>query len=344
MFVGVGMLSAVAVGCGLAGWWALMSVVIASLLAAVAACFVHRAQSTVELISTDSIVNSAWMLPIKRLFIAADILVNVVVVSLSAQIFGRYVVPGHDELAAMALIGLLTIAVSAGLRFSSAIRLGIMGLLIAGALIFVTVGLAVSPANTVHPTSEAGLGGIMGSIAVFFPFFLLGYLAMSRSESSGKAVRILRILVGTVLAVGVVAVSLYQRDAVGLGLSATPLRDVLAAADASVLEPWLVVVVVVATFTAAIFAFRQAITRLKVLSTKENAKSSRVQPVLFLGILAAAFVFLTSHFLAPHMGSLALLWLAAGLAILESLAGAALVLATALASQDENQGEQNPGD
>jgi hypothetical protein len=166
---------------------------------------------------------------------------------LFAVAFAAYLVPGRPELAAATFLLVITVIDAVGGRVPGELRGWILGVLLVGAGILVVLCLAITPVRA--PGGPApGISGVLLAVAVMVPLL---------RETKP------RWLPGSVVvALAVGGAALYQLGPVRLGLSVTSLRDVLGAADARALGPWLAAVVALATVTAALTTLREAKTGL----------------------------------------------------------------------------------
>jgi hypothetical protein len=230
----------------------------------------------------------------------------------------------------MVVVIFLTLAVSLGLRIPWGVRFWVNALLLVASSVFITTGLAVSPVSDVPSSGEVGLGEIALSTAVFFPFFFASSLLSharptetqptetqpaKRFPAQSAFARVGIVAMRTLLGVGVLGVALYQRGSMSLGLSSTPLRDVLAAADATALEPWLIAAVVLATLPVGAVALSQAARELR---EQLPPPRSRGNPVFLLGVAAIVLVLAASRLdSSALLRPSTLLWLSAAMAVSE---------------------------
>ena len=268
MRLGAGILIVLAVGAAAAGPWLLAAIVVSGLLAAGAL--------------------SAG--PAPGWVTASAGLARVCVF---AWAFGAYVVPGAPGLAAAVLILVVTAAALAGVPVPDVVRRWISGVLVLAAAVLVALCLAIRPVTVFAPVGAPSAGGLLLAVVVMFPLLV-------RARRPGA---IWWIAGSAVVALAVAAVALYQLGPVRLGLSATSLRDLLAAADAVQLGPLLTVVAALATISAALTGFTDAVAGLPRGHT------------MLGGVVAAA--------LAASVGPVILLVLAALLAFAEVFAGVA---------------------
>lgn len=268
MLLGAGILGALAVAAAGAGWWLLGGMALAALLAEGARRSVGE--------------------PRGRTALALRAASRLALVVLFATVFVAYATPTYPVAAALGFVGLVVIALATGVRVSAPARKWLTGALLVAAMAFVALSVAIAPASPPAVTAPEPAGFLL-SAAVLFPLF--------------AGLRGSRLALGAAVVAVVAAAALYQLGPVRLGLSPTSLRDVLAAADATALQPVLVAVVVLATVPAALIAFDDAVEAAPV--------RSRTRGLLVLGLLAAL--------LGASLSMLGGLLLAAAAALVEVL-------------------------
>lgn len=270
MLLGAGILGALAVAAAAAGWWLLAGLPLAALLAEGASRSVGE--------------------PRTRTALALRTSSRLALVVLYATVFVAYAAPAHRVPAAVGFVGLVGIALATGVRVSGSWRRWLTLALLVAAAAFVALCVAIAP--SAEPT-VGGLRpeGLLLSAAVLFPLF--------------AGLRGVRLALGAAVVAVVAGAALYQLGPVRLGLSPTSLRDVLAAADATALQPVLVAVVVLATVPAALVALDDAVESVPL--------RSRTRGLLVLGAVAAL--------LAVSLSILGAVLLAAALALVEVVVG-----------------------
>jgi hypothetical protein len=169
---------------------------------------------------------------------------SVAVVSVCAAVFGVYAVPGLGWVGPAVFVLLVTAARMGGVTIHPVLLRWGAGLLLVAALAFVALCFAVEPASGYMPGNGAGPFSVLFAAAVAFPVF----------AGAGGVLRSWRLWPAAGAGLAVAVAALYQVGPVRLGLSPTSLRDVLAAADAQLLQPALAVAVAVATVAAAMAA------------------------------------------------------------------------------------------
>jgi APA family basic amino acid/polyamine antiporter len=217
--LGAGMLVGIAPAASAAGVWMLAGLALAALLAVACGPSTSEPMSPVGLLG-----RSAG---------AAAI----------AGAFGRYLVPEYPTRAAAVLILAATVLTYAGLvPPRMLIRAGVV-VVLAVLVVFVAACFAIGPPpNAPGRNDPAGL-----PVATFFLVF--GFLGTERKLRTRRH-RMIAIGVTLVVYLVVAGAALYQLGSDRLGLSPVPLRDALAAADASGIGPMLTVGAVLATVLA----------------------------------------------------------------------------------------------
>jgi hypothetical protein len=235
MWLGAGLLVALAAGAATAGWWLLAGVVLAGLLAWLQAR--HTASSVPP--------GAQWLLD------GARSAARLAGVPLFAAAFAVYLVPRYSALVAACVVLVVTAVDAAGFTLPRPARGWLLGLLLAAAAGLVAACLAIPPAPTVGGTP--GFTGAFAAGAVFFP------LLARRREGGNEALAKIWWLAGSVaVTLAVCAGALYQIGGVRLGLSRVPVRDLVAAVDGQVIESLLTCAVVIATLPAALDALARA--------------------------------------------------------------------------------------
>ncbi|WP_052371786.1 hypothetical protein [Amycolatopsis taiwanensis] len=240
MWLGAGLLVALAAGAAVAGWWLLAGIALAGLLAGLQVA----GSATVH-------PRAEWLLD------GARTAARLAGVPLFAAAFAGYLVPRYSALTALGVVLLVTAVDAAGFTLPRPARGWLLGVLLAAAAGLVAVCLAIPPAPAVGGTPP--FSGAFAAAAVFFPLLTGG------RGRGGQGRKKAWWLAGSVaVALAVCAAALYQMGGVRLGLSRVPLRDLLAAGDAQALLPLLAGVVVIATVPAALGALAQARARFSV--------------------------------------------------------------------------------
>ena len=160
-----------------------------------------------------------------------------------AGAFGRYLVPEHPKPAAGVLVVVVTVLTYAGWAPPRLlIRAGVVVVLAVLAVFVATCFAIEPPPNAPGGSDPSGL-----PVATFILVF--GFLGTERKLRT-RGHRITAIGVALVIYLVVAGAAMYQLGANRLGLSPVPLRDALAAADASGIAPVLTVGAVLATVLA----------------------------------------------------------------------------------------------
>ncbi|AXB44148.1 hypothetical protein [Amycolatopsis albispora] len=226
VLVGAGSLVVLAAGAAAAGWWLLGGIALAGALAWLASGLPHAGGRLA------AGTRAAGWLGLLPLFGSA---------------FAAYVVPGAPSWVAGVVVAVLVLAQALGLRPSPFTARWITGLLVVAGLALIALCLAISPVDQAQPAAPEGPAGVLLAAVMVVPL-----LRRSGSESRWWPA----IPVAALLALA--AAALYQLGPFRLGLSATSLRDLLAAADAPALATMLAAVAAVATVSAGLGALASA--------------------------------------------------------------------------------------
>lgn len=295
MWLGAGLLVALAAGAATAGWWLLVGVVLAGVLAWL------RARPSMSSVRP----GAEWLLD------GARGAARLACVPLFAAAFAVYLVPRYSALTALGVVLLVTAVDGVGFNLPRLARGWLLGVLLAAAAGLVAVCLAISPAPPVGETPP--FTGAFAGGAVFFP--LLAWRNGHKGDKGdggggggGGTAKTWWLTGSVAVALAVCAAALYQIGGVRLGLSRVPFRDLLAAGDGQVLEPLLTGVVVIATLPAALSALAQA----------REGFSWRPVASMVCGAVAAV--------LASLLGPVDALLLAAALALTEAVVASLLTL------------------
>jgi basic amino acid/polyamine antiporter, APA family len=204
------------------------------------------------------------------------ILGRIAAATAAATAFGRYVVPGRPEVGAVVLVVVVTAVVllSPPLpgvvdRVAAVVVLGVLAVVAIACFTIAPVELAVLP-----PADAAGADEPVGSL----PAAVLLFLCFAGSPSAVRRERLAVLGVVFVVSLAVAGAVLWQLGGERLALSSAPLRDALAAADASGVEGLLAVGVTV----AAVFALRGVLNDIR-----DVAPARRPQVVAFAAGAAA---------------------------------------------------------
>jgi len=171
-----------------------------------------------------------------------------------AGTFGLYVLPQHPLPAAIGVIVVTAALTLAGVRPSGTVVGILVALVLAVLVVFVAACLAIAPAGQVvaAPAGSPGtdrLAGLPAATALMF----FGFLGFERA--GGRTTRVVAIGVALAVYLAVGYAALRQLGGPRLASSPTPLRDALAAADASGIDAVLTVGAAVATVLALLGVF-----------------------------------------------------------------------------------------
>lgn len=217
--VGAGLLVGLAPAADLAGSWLLAGLVLAALIAL--ACGLSTSDKATPLLVLGRSAGAAAI----------------------AAAFGRYLVPEHPAVGAVAVLAVTTALAAAGITPSrTLVRAGAV-LVIAVLVVFVAACFAIAP-----PANASGSdnpGGLPAATALL----VFGFLGTDRKLRTGRH-RIITIGAALLVYLAVAAAALRQLGSARLALSAVPLRDALIAADASGIDRVLTVGAALATVLA----------------------------------------------------------------------------------------------
>jgi APA family basic amino acid/polyamine antiporter len=228
---GAGLFLGLVPSAALAGWWLVPGMVLAAALAVL-----------FELSIKDSSADGIAPL--------VGILGRIAAAAAVAATFGRYVLPGRPEVGAVMLVivvagVVLLVPPLPGVvdRVAAVVVVGVLAVVAVACFTIAPVELAVAP-----PADAAGADEPVGLL----PAAVLLYLCFTGSPSMVRRERVVVTVVVGVVSVAVAAGVLWQLGGERLALSTAPLRDALAAADASGIDGLLAVGVTV----ACVFALR----------------------------------------------------------------------------------------
>jgi hypothetical protein len=267
--LGAGVLIALAVGAEAAGPWVLAGIALAGMLALGSLWTVQSGHS-----AGNATGNATGSVAGRAVGAAADL--GRVVVFASA--FGAYLLPGKPGLAAPALVAGVVAADLVRVRLPDELCRWITITLVLTAAVLVGLCVAISPVRLAGANGAPSVTGVLLATAIMLPL-----LVPDRRE---RGVR--RVCGSTAVALAVAGAALYQLGPKRLGLSPTPLLDVLAAADASAVAPLLIVVVLLATVTAALTTFTEATTRLADAAARERRSTTVACGVVTAAMAALA--------------------------------------------------------
>ncbi|SNR46040.1 hypothetical protein SAMN06265360_106182 [Haloechinothrix alba] len=285
MLLGAGLLVGIAAGAAAGGWWMPGGLVLAGLAAA----------------ATERTRRPAW--PELRATAAA------VYATMLSLTFATYLVPGHAAGTAVVLVAVTAAAVGLGWTPDRHFRRLVTALLLAAAVAFVAVCLAIRPVGTgtagVPAPTVLGVGGdVIASGVVLFALFagldrgLDGGLDREFDRGQRRGLVVLRPAGAIGVAVAVAGAALYQLGPARLGLSPAPVRDVLVAADAGALVGVAHAVVALATVTGMVVvlaAARDDLGRTAPAARHTNSMSPRARGMVLTAppaLLAAALAVL----------------------------------------------------
>lgn len=261
---GAGLFLALSPASALAGWWLVPGMVLA---AAVAVLF--------ALSTPDS--SSRWPAPL------LGILGRIAAAAAAATAFGRYVMPGRPEVGAVMLVVVVTAVVLLAPPLPGMVE-RVAAVVVVGVLVLVAVAcFTIAPVEVVvaPPADAAGADRAAG----LFPAAGLLFLCFIGSPSTVRRERIAVVGIVLVVSLTVAVATLWQLGGERLALSTAPLRDALAAADASGVDGLLVVGVTV----GCVFALRGVLGDIRdVAPVRRNHAVAFAAAVAALGALLLA--------------------------------------------------------
>ncbi|MGC7099786.1 hypothetical protein ACPZ19_34350 [Amycolatopsis lurida] len=255
VLVGAGSLVVLAAGAAAAGWWLLAGIGLAGALAWLAAGLPPAGG---------------------RLATGTRAAARIGLLPLFGSAFAAYVVPSAPSWIAGVVVAVLVLARAAGLRPSAFTARWITGLLLVAGLGLIALCLAVPPVAQAEPGQHQGPAGVLLAAVVVVPLLVRPGDDRSRRPGDDRPPRSgegrMRWWPGerwwsgerwwpagpVVVLLALAAAALYQLGPFRLGLSATSLRDLLAAADAPALVTMLAAVAAVATVSAGLTALSSA--------------------------------------------------------------------------------------
>ncbi|MGA6166895.1 hypothetical protein [Amycolatopsis magusensis] len=259
VLVGAGSLVVLAAAAAAAGWWLPAGIALAGLLAWLAAGLPYAGG---------------------RLAAGTRAAARIGLLPLFGSAFAAYVIPGAPSWSAGVVVAVLVLAQALGLRPSESTARWITGTLLAAGLALIVLCLAIPPVEQAQPGRQPGVGGVLLAAVVVVPL-------LKRDKTDRRwwpAAPVAALL-------ALSAAALYQLGPFRLGLSATSLRDLLAAADAPALGTMLAVVAALATVSASLGSLASA---------QEEAGR---WPVLGGGLLAAVLATVLDPFQALRIAA-----------------------------------------
>lgn len=279
---GAGLFLALARASALTGWWLVPAMVLAATAAVLFA-----------LSTPDS--PAVWPASL------VGILGRISAAAAAATAFGRYVVPGRPEVGAVMLVIVVTAVVLLAPplpgvveRVAAVVVVGVLVLVAVSCFAIAPVDLAVAP-----PADAAGADDAMGLLPAAGLLFLcfVGSPAPARRERVAVVAIVLAVSLTVAIAV------LWQLGGERLAISRVPLRDALAAADASGADGLLVLGVTV----ACVFALRGVLGDIRdVAPVRPNHVVAFAAGVAALGALLLAPAYTLSAAAALLLGEAAI--------------------------------------
>jgi APA family basic amino acid/polyamine antiporter len=262
--LGAGVFAGFAPAAGLAGWWVLPALAI-SAFAALCSAFSTADQSRAypDVGGGYGYVRAQLGVWPARMTASAHLLGRCAMAAAVALMFGAYVVPDRPVVGAVALIVATALLGAAGFRFTTGVSV-LVSLVVLGVL-----ALVVASSFSIAPVPSAGETGTVNELVGVAGLMFMAFAGFERITAPHRGERphpasvlkvAIPVLIGlsfvVYLAVG--AGVLRQLGSARLALSPAPLRDALAAADASALVPLVQIGAAVAGVAALHFVLASA--------------------------------------------------------------------------------------
>lgn len=267
--IGAGVFVGLAPAAGLAGRWLLVGLAVAALAAVCTAC------STSDLARACPGIGGGYRYARDllgrwpgRMSGGVGLLGRVAAIAAVAGCFGAYVVPQRPLIGALGAVGLVVVAEIASVRLSLALRRVLVGVVLVALAVVVVACFAMPAAPQVGGPLPAGVPGaddpveLLPAAGVLFFGFLGGASGGGERRVRLAVPVLILVALGTYLAVGTAL--LRELGPARMALSPDPLRDALAAAGASELDPIL---------TAGIIAAALGVLLALVSGTRQTAQA-----------------------------------------------------------------------
>ncbi|NKE61214.1 APC family permease [Lentzea sp. PSKA42] len=292
--LGAGVFAGFAPAAGLAGWWLLPALAI-SALAALCSAFSTADQSRAypDAAGGYGYVRAQLGIWPARMTASAHLVGRCAMAAAVALMFGAYVVPDQPMIGALALVVATALLGAVGFRFTVGVSV-LVSLVVLGVL-----ALVVASSFSIEPVPSAGETGAVNELVGVAGLMFMAFAGFERISAphrgeqphSPSVLKIaIPVLIGLSFAVylAVGAGVLRQLGGARLALSPAPLRDALAAADASALMPLVQIGAAVAGVAALHFVLASAHRTLTGLA-EDGDLPTRLKPgVLSLVLVVAA--------------------------------------------------------
>lgn len=292
--LGAGVFAGFAPAAGLAGWWVLPALAI-SAFAALCSAFSTADQSRAypDVGGGYGYVRAQLGVWPARMTASAHLVGRCAMAAAVALMFGAYVVPDQPVIGALALIVATALLGAAGFRFTAGVS-ALVSLVVLGVL-----ALVVASSFSIEPVPSAGETGTANELVGVAGLMFMAFAGFERITAPHRGERphpasvlkvAIPVLIGlsfvVYLAVG--AGLLRQLGSARLALSPAPLRDALAAADASALVPLVQIAAAVAGVAALHFVLASAHRTLTGLA-EDSDLPTRLKPgALMLAVVVAS--------------------------------------------------------
>lgn len=236
--LGAGALAAISPAVAQAGWWALAGLALAAVVASMTA--VSLADLTAASCSQSAYLHVRERLGVVpgRLAGVLGLAGRIVAIGAVANMVTAYVAPtGSAGLLMILPICVAYLCHALGVRLSSSLWRAVAVVLIVTLGVVVAVGLAIAPAEhlTISQSGDIGSSDATGILAAAGLLFFC-FAGVDRQSGRGARSAVAAVGIASLGVLLVMIVALRQLGGARLALSPVPLRDTLAAADASALD------------------------------------------------------------------------------------------------------------
>lgn len=262
--LGAGVFAGFAPAASLAGWWLLPALAI-SAFAALCSAFSTADQSRAypDVGGGYGYVRAQLGVWPARMTASAHLLGRCAMAAAVALMFGAYVVPDQPVIGALALVVATALLGAVGFRFTAGVSV-LVSVVVLGVL-----ALVVASSFSIPPVPSAGETGTVNELVGVAALMFMAFTGFERitapyrgeqphSPSTLKVAIPVLIGLSFVVYLAVGAGVLRQLGSTRLALSPAPLRDALAAADASALVPLVQIAAAVAGVAALHFVLASA--------------------------------------------------------------------------------------
>ncbi len=314
--LGAGVFAGFAPAAQLAGWWVLPALLLA---AAVALCSAFstadQSRAYPDVGGGYGYVRAQLGVWPARMTASAHLLGRFAMAAAVASMFGAYVVPDQPMIGALVLLAGTALLGAAGVRFGAGVSV-LASLVVLGAL-----ALVVASSYSIAPVPSAGETGDVNELVGVAGLMFMAFAGFERITAPNRGERphstaVLKIAIPVLIGLSLVVylavggAVLRQLGSARLALSPAPLRDALAAADASALVPLVQIGAAVAGVAALHFVLASAHRTLTALG-EDGDLPTRLKPgalSLVVVVASALAVVLTPMALALAVAACATLF------------------------------------